>query len=88
MTVKFSDLDDTKVMVYVVKFYRWNTDTVIKEQGCKMTERKFHMMMAKIVSELHNSGLDKPGKFEVGYECLGEYIDPKELQRKIAALRK
>lgn len=88
MTVKFSDLDDTKILVFVVQITRWNSDKVIKEQGYKMTERKFHMMMSRIVNDMDKAGLNRPGKFEVGYECLGEYIEPKELQRKIAALRK
>ena len=40
MTVKFQDLDDTKILVFVVQITRWNSDKVIKEQGYKMTERK------------------------------------------------
>lgn len=87
MTVKFDDLDDTKLMVWVVKVTRWNTDVVIKEQGVKMTERQFHKHMSIVLDKFHQAGLDKPGKYEIGYECLGEYIEPKELERRIAALQ-
>lgn len=87
MTVKFDDLDDTKLMVWVVKVTRWNTDVVIKEQGYKATEREFQKAMAEAVWKFHEAGLDKPGKYEIGYECLGEYIEPKELERRIAALQ-